>query len=389
MTTNELLLNCISAFLRDERLTAPEDADWQELMEKAAAQKVVPILYETLGASMPENIRKTAKVTTMYTVAGQMRRTAEFLKTYKELNEAGIYPLVVKGIICRSIYEKPEYRVSADEDMYILREEYPAFHEKMLEIGFEAKEPDYKNAHEERYTRNKLLIEGHWELFPQEYDALNSFNALSEQFMGRACAQTIEGVEIKTLEPTDHMIFLLLHAYKHFISSGVGVRQICDIAQWSKHYDVDWQRIRETMKMMHGDCFAAAIFDAGEKYFGMVYPDGWERADSTALIEDALDGGIYGTSSMSRKHSSTITLGVVESSRNEKKSIPIVKTLFPNRATMEMSYPWVKKSGILLPAAWCARIVRYIGSRGQDNSATESLKIGSKRMELLKLYKII
>ena len=185
-----------------------------------------------------------------------------------------------------------------------------------------------------RYIKDALLIEGHWELFPQENDALNALNAYSEGFWDRACTQTVEGVEIKTLEPTDHMIFLLLHTYKHFISSGVGVRQICDVAQWSTHYELDWQRIYEAMKSMHGEYFAAALFDAGEKYFGMTFPEGWERADSTELLNDALDGGIYGSSDMSRKHSGSITLGAVESAHNEKKGVPLMNALFPNRAVM-------------------------------------------------------
>lgn len=387
---NEVLLNCISAFLRGEKLTAElRDDEWQELMEKAAQQKVTPMVYEALGDSMPEDVKRSCKAATMYNVAAQLNRNAEFLSAYKELTVAGITPLVVKGIICRSVYDKPEYRSSADEDLFIPLEQYPAFHEKMLELGFKANEPDYKNAHEERYMRGCLLVEGHWELFPQENDALNALNTYSESFRARACTQMVEGVEMKVLEPTDHMIFLLLHTYKHFISSGVGVRQICDIAQWSKHYELDWQRIYEAMKSMHGEYFAAALFDAGEKYFGMKFPEGWERADSTALLNDALDGGIYGSVDMSRKHSGSITLGAVESAHNDKKGIPLVSAIFPNRAVMEMSYPWVKKSGALLPMAWGARIIRYIGERGKNNTAAESMKIGAERLELLKKYRIV
>ena len=387
---NEVLLNCISAFLKGEKLTAElSNEQWLELMEKAAQQKVIAMVYETLGDVMPESIRRDCKSTALYAISVQLRTNAEFLSVYKELSAAGITPLVVKGIICRSVYDKPEYRISGDEDLYIPFAEYPAFHEKMLELGFKTKEPDYKNAHEERYFKGILLVEGHWKLFPQENDALDTLNVYSEEFWSRACTQTVEGVEFKTLEPTDHMIFLILHTYKHFISSGVGVRQICDIAQWSAHYELDWKRIYDVMNAIHGEYFAAALFDAGETYFGMKFPEGWERADSTALLKDALDGGIYGSVDMSRKHSGSITLGAVESAHNEKKSVPIMKTLFPNRAVMEMSYPWVKKSGALLPVAWSARIVRYIGERGKNNNAVESIRIGSERIELLKKYKII
>lgn len=389
MTTNELLLNSISAFLKGEVLTAPEDTDWQELIQKAEQQKLLPMVYEVLGGSMPENVKKPCKAAAIGEIVSQTQRTAEFLKTYKELSEAGISPLVVKGIICRSVYDKPDYRASSDEDLYIPLDDYPVFHKKMLELGFDSKEPDYKNAHEERYFSNGILIEGHWELFPQENVALNALNVFAEVFWNRAKMQLVDEIEIKALEPTDHMIFLLLHAYKHFVASGVGIRQICDIVQWSKHYKLDWQRINEVMKKINGECFAAAIFDAGEKHFGMEYPENWERADSTALLGDALDGGVYGTSSMDRKHSASMTLEAVEASGRGKGGAPYIKTLFPNRAVMEMSYPWVKKSAALMPAAWVARIIRYLGSEANKNSVAESLKVGNERMELLRKYKII
>ena len=143
------------------------------------------------------------------------------------------------------------------------------------------------------------------------------------------------------------------------------------------------------MRIVHGECFAAAVFDAGERYFGMEYPPFFERADCTALINDALDGGIYGASDMSRKHSGSMTLEAVDASEKGKTGRPLLRTLFPNRSVMEARYPWVKKSAALLPAAWTARIAKYAVSRGTDSSAAESIRIGNERIELMKYYKII
>ena len=52
-----------------------------------------------------------------------------------------------------------------------------------------------------------------------------------------------------------------------------------------------------------------------------------------------------------------------------------------------MSFPWVKKSALLLPAAWGVRIVRYL--RRGSLSAAESIRIGNERIELLKKYGIL
>lgn len=390
MSVNNELINCISAFL-EGKTVQPELSgnEWLELIRKAEEQKLLPMVFEAAGASMPESLKASVRARTRLLVARQTQRTQEFLRVYKSLSEANIRPLVVKGIVCRTVWAKPEHRNSSDEDMYISLSAYPAFHEKMLELGFNAKQPDYKNDHEERYMRDGLLIEGHWELFPQFNDSLSALNAYTAAFWSRAEVQVIDGVEMTVLEPTDHMIFLLLHAYKHFINSGVGLRQLCDIAQWSKRYELDWQRIYDAMCSAHGECLAAAMFDASARYFGMTYPPHFERADCTALLSDALNGGIYGSADMSRKHSGSMTLEAVEASGRGKKGNPLLKSLFPNRAVMETSYPWVKKSAALLPAAWAARIARYAVSRNADNSALESVKIGTERIELLKKYRVI
>ena len=390
MTPDELFLNCISAYLRGGTAEAElSGEDWLLLIRLAQEQKMLPMVFEAAGGSMPEALRTDCGKLVRRLVAAQTVRTAGFLSVYTELTAAGITPLVVKGIVCRALYPKPDLRSSADEDLYIPPAEYPAFHGKMLELGFEAGEPDYKNSHEERYIRGGLLIEGHWELFPRDSSALNALNGYNDSFFSRAKTRRIEGAELLTLDDTDHMIFLLLHAYKHFINSGVGLRQICDIALWAKAYALDWQRIKDAMGSISGEYFAAAIFDAAEKLCGMSLPAGWPEADCTALIADALRGGVYGSSDMSRRHSGTMTLSAVEAARESKTHIPLMRTLFPNRAVMEVSFPWVRKSAALLPCAWTLRILRYLGRQGEGDSAAESIRIGARRTELLREYKII
>ncbi len=387
MTVNDAFLIAVSAYLRGEEADlALSDADWRRLISLSEEQKLLPAVFDAAGKSAPAEIYAEAKRRTRLLVAAQIRRTEEFKRAYSELLRLGFCPLVVKGIVCRSVYEKPDMRSSSDEDLYV-NGDYMRFHEAMLGIGFAAQTPDLENGHEERYTRNGLLIEGHWELFPKTNSVLFSLNELTDAFWQRARTVTSDGISLRTLEPTDHFIFLLLHAYKHFVNSGVGIRQLCDIAQWAKAYDIDFNRVRTTAKNAGAEKLCAAIFDAGARYFGMSFPDGWERVDSTALINDALDGGIYGSADMDRKHSGSMTLGALEASRNGSGKTPLLQALLPNRRVMELNYPWVKKSALLLPAAWTARAVRYVHRR--DRSAAESIKLGNERIELLKLYGVI
>ncbi len=388
--TQDFFLHAVSSALKTSAIEAPTGSvDRKKLLQLAQEQTLTAVLYGTLQNVLSAQERNLWRTLSLRDAALQIQHTKTFLKIYQALTERGFQPLIVKGLLCRQTYPEPDARVSSDEDLYIPRAEYPPFHAALMELGFSGEEPDYQNAHEARYYLREFLVEGHWELFPQENSALNVLNALQDGFWQRPQIQDVCGVPMRVLEPTDHMTFLLLHAFKHFINSGVGIRQICDVVQWSKAYEIDWERVQEAMRLARAEHFAAAVFDAGEKYFGMTPPAGWVRADCTALLEDALEGGVYGSSTASRKHSGSMTLAAVEDANRASRTKSLLRTLFPNRAVMEMSFPWVKKGVVLLPAAWTVRIWRYLKSRRQGNSAAESLQIGTERLELLREYKII
>ena len=72
-------------------------------------------------------------------------------------------------------------------------------------------------------------------------------------------------------------------------------------------------------------------------------------------------------------------------------SYSLKKSLFPSAKSLESRYPYLKKYPYLLPLAWFSRIVKYGKEQkgNTNNSAMESLKIGSERVELLRKYKVI
>ena len=196
------------------------------------------------------------------------------------------------------------------------------------------------------------------------------------------------------------MLYLLLHAYKHLIHSGFGVRQVCDIILWAEHYgaQIDWTLLREQCRQVRAWKFARAVFriglnhlefDPGKAGIPTEYLE--DESGYRELLEDLLESGVFGGKDLSRKHSSTITLRTVESNRNGS-SYSLCQTLFPGAAAMEGQFPYVKKYPFLLPLAWCQRFVKYGGEllrSKEGNEAAESLRIGKRRTLLLKELDII
>ena len=277
----------------------------------------------------------------------------------------------------------------------------PHFHAVLLRAGFVLTEPerDYRSAHVARYVHpdTGLVVEGHWALFPTEYAVYAALNVQLPDLMQRAQDWETGGVTLRVPDVCDHLIFLLLHAFKHFISSGVGVRQLCDIALWMRRFgaQIDWQRVRAALRATHSEGFAAAVIDAGVHWFGLEraaahIPPDWETLESAALLADALSGGVYGSADSTRRHSCTITIHAADRAhRGGTGRASLCAALFPGREVMAGWYPYVARCPALLPAAWAQRIWRYLRTRGKHTGAQDSLRVGAQRVELLRQYRVL
>ena len=200
---------------------------------------------------------------------------------------------------------------------------------------------------------------------------------------------------------TDHLFYLLCHSFKHFLHSGFGIRQVCDIVLYANAYgsQIDWLRILEQCKAIHGERFAAALFRIGSRYLTFdpvkaCYPQQWQeiQVDELPMLEDLLDSGVYGSANRSRLHSSTITLNAVSAQKKGKKAgNHLLKTIFPSAKALSGRYRYLERKPFLLPVAWADRILHYRKETANTpgNTAAESVKIGNQRIELMKQYGVI
>ena len=409
----DLFLPALTAALKNKKVTWSEflsPQDWSSLFHIASVHHVLPMIYEAVydcpatRAADPQ-IFARAKQQTIHSVMLQTIKTNEFLTLFHHLRQSGVQALVVKGIVCRNLYPNPDYRMSSDEDILIPEDQFDLCHQAMLDYGMQpaGQGQDIHTEHEVPYGKpgSPLYIELHKCLFPPKSDAYGDLNRFFKNVQDREVKLSIDGEEVVTMDYTDHLFYLICHAFKHFLHSGFGIRQVCDIVLFANHYgkEMDWIQILQQCKEIHADVFTAALFRIGQKYltFDPVlagYPKEWQeiQVDEQLMLDDLLDAGIYGDGTMSRKHSSNITLNAVSAQKQGKKAEhSVMKTLFPPVKSMERRYPYLKKYPMLLPAAWISRILKYRKeiSKSQNNDATQAVAIGNRRVELLKQYKIL
>lgn len=403
-------LRCFPEGKQAEWETGISAEEWMELFRLAVQHQVLPMVYETVYKcpafqTLPEDQKAMVRQRVIWQVMLQERKTAEFLELYRKLLKENLTPVVVKGMICRKLYKNPDYRVSGDEDVLIPWEQFQACDRIFRENAMEYLEPEKEAEKEGEVPYMKqggaLHIELHKELFPSQSEAYGDFNRFFQDVFQRKIQTEVQGVMVYTMCHTDHLLYLIFHAFKHFLHSGFGIRQVCDIIMYANTYgaEIDWEYLYQSCRKVHAENFAAALFDIGEKTLNFdrdkaCYPAIWQRekADGDALLGDLLDGGVFGDSNMSRKHSSNITLQAVsEDKKGKKAGTSLLASLFPDRAYMERGYAYVKKYPFLLPVAWGSRIGKYLKeTRGAEgNDARESIEIGGRRVELLKKYKVI
>lgn len=405
------LLKALRHFIQGKKceLLVENTSELCQIFHIASIQNVLPMVCEATCES--EYVRKNQKVFSVYKkkaideVVSQTVRTAQFLDLYQFLEGKGIYPIIVKGLAVRRLYPKENLRISVDEDILIQPNEIQECHNALITYGMQKREPDQdiEKASEISYIdpETGLYIEVHKYLIPPDSKAYGDMNCYFNKV--QSVVMEYRDWKLLTMNPTDHVFFLICHSFKHFLHSGFGIRQICDLMIMSDAYadEIEWDKIWSQCQEIHADGFVRALYQIGRKY---LIPDNrcscylkeWQidHADEEPLLLDVLESGVHGAADMNRLHSSNITLKAVINQKYERNSKSSVwDSVFLPLEDMRGKYQYLKKAPFLLPAAWVQRIIQYICELLKDkstaNNISGSIKLGRQRVELLKYYGIL
>lgn len=225
--------------------------DWNELQDIAVKQGLSAIVLDGIEELPQENKPKKidllqwiGEVLQSETVYAIQQKTAVEMAQLFHNNFIRTY--VLKGAVIAECYTKPEHRPSADMDCFLLPEksDFDAWAEgnDLIRInGFEVSEDFYKNS--TSYLPG-LTVENHKFMTP---------------FRGNKKLKTLEIIlqsMIKEDEVKDRFVnswmyrppvmvsavFLIEHAYSHFLHGGLTWRHVLDWMMFSKKHKkgIDW-----------------------------------------------------------------------------------------------------------------------------------------------------
>ena len=405
--TNLEFLSLLKSSLKNEKYDG-EKIDFEDLVyiyKMSEIHHVVPMIYnaaynEDFFKECDANFQAMFKSSAFRYIFSQIQRTNHFLEVYKKLSEKNIKILVFKGIIFRNMYNNPDDRISSDEDILIKKEDYEKVKEFFLSEGFEFIDKGEECAYFSKSTG--LCIEVSTSLFSHESKAYGHLNKLFEDVFEKSIKINIDKIDILTLSHEQHLIYIVFHNMKHFLTGGFGIRQVADFSKYIETYGeyINWEKFWSDLKDLNYDTFALNLIEISLKYLGfnddkITYPDNITSFDelknsqkyyinSESLINDILDAGVFGASTMDRKHTALMTLDAVE----DKKKSNRLKAVFPNVNYLKDNYTYLQKYPILLPVAWGHRILSYL-KKNKTSSYINTMELGKQRIELLKEYKII
>lgn len=194
----------------------------------------------------------------------------------------GIRTYVLKGAIVAECYPKPSCRLSADFDCFLVNENQNENENNVWEIGnqvienagFEVKRNFYKNS---TVFLPELMIENHRYMVPfRGNKRLKSLERLLQQLINEN-----HNDNENRFDRTWHYrppvmvsaLFLIEHAYSHFLHEGLNWRYVLDWVMFSrKHKDeIDWYVLDALIDEFGFRKFYNVFNEIGQEAFGNTY----------------------------------------------------------------------------------------------------------------------
>lgn len=212
----------------------PESLDWGKLVSRANYQAVVGVLAEAIPF-LPKELWPSETISAdlhrllVSNVKMHVRMNAMLSKVYSLLRNEGIPAVLLKGQGLASLYPNSQSRQCGDIDLYIPK----AFQKQILSIAQQWEgTSDFVDAEKHlSFDFNGVSVELHYEtehFYTSKVD--KPYQAWTTQQLehGRFRKMEVNGESI-LLPPVEFdAIYILHHLWDHFISTGIGFRQICD-----------------------------------------------------------------------------------------------------------------------------------------------------------------
>lgn len=277
-------------------------SDWETIYGMAKRQTVCGICYDSFcrlpGRLLPSGSllpRWVARVNAIETQNVRMRRALTGLIAL--LREAGLHPVVQKGLSVARFYPNPESRESGDIDLWLPGAELQDAVGIISRLGCSpARHPDGSIS----FSYKGFVVEFHRTLINV---CSPGASRLLDDYAREACAKSAAGGDIPSPPALLELLLLDVHIMRHAFGNGIGLRQVCDYVLAAKALEGDYGRggFEELCRMLGISKWTALLNEYAAGCLGVdpavLPPSGWNgkgRLRVAELHEIICAGGNFG-----------------------------------------------------------------------------------------------
>lgn len=232
-----------------------------DVIRLAAYQGTGPLVYDQLlkmpEVEIPAELRMQMKQQCVSTMMQQQAMMPILSKAWTALEKADIHPVLLKGLALAQSYPQPHLRQWGDIDLYVGQKQYHLAC-KVLDAAFpDADHPaeDDENRKHYNYVFSNTILEMHRISMEMAHPKdRRYYETLEEKYLTKdGPIFEINGLAITTPEETFNVFFTFLHAWHHFIETGMNMKQLCDVAVLlhAKRDIIVRERLKEMLTKMH------------------------------------------------------------------------------------------------------------------------------------------
>lgn len=374
----EQIIDLLNASIHNTvpKLDYSKNIEWDNLINEANAHSITGLLYPALKNIKDNNISKEVidklKRYTFNAAIGQsnhIKRTADILSLF---NENNIPVIVLKGLVVREYYPKPDLRTMCDSDVIIHKNDLEKVRKLLLEKGFVEEEDA---GHHIAFLNNSFNLEVHWTLANESFR--KGQECFQEKIWDDAMKIKVGGVDTLSLSLEDLALHLCAHMASHMAISGFGVRQLADLVLLVEHKgnEIDWSEFNDKARKSGLTQFSTGMFKVCNYLFGMEIPKElnikYSRNDEEIIklvVNDIFTGGVYGQRDLSFSFRAQVGYDIDDDSTFSMLK-RYIQVILPPISKLSDRYAYAKKYKILLPAAWIHHIYVGITTKEYDSES--------------------
>ena len=358
--TQKTLLGVVAQALTGTEYDIPKDTDWVALFAESKAQAVAPLVFSCVSEKCTDTeVFQKWKSLTMRTFQRNMQIQWQHGALHQLLTEYNIPYCIIKGCTSAMDYPDPLLRAMGDVDFLVPDAFWDTAKQVLLEEGFSCSGEEH--AFHLAFYKESIAMEMHHEPFGLKEGGQELLKVVPE-LIDNSILVHCGSVSFNMPDAFGHGIVILLHAYRHLIDNGVGVRHLCDWATFiSKFTNQEFVAIFQERFQKLGIWKLAQVFGAtAHRYLAIPYQEWMGTVDEDVclmLMLDIFNGGNFGRGDGER---STQNLSIFYKEKRLSNGDSVADLLRGLNQTAIQRYPRLMKCRILHPFGWMILGVRYV-----------------------------